>query len=98
VEELLVERGLEVNHTTVWRWVWRYAPEVEERTRPHLKAANKPLVRGRDLSVIKGRWGYLYRAIDSAGATIDFFLSPFCSADAAKAANLRGGQLVLERL
>ena len=41
VEELLVERGLEIDHTTVWRWVQRYAPELEERTRPHLKATNK---------------------------------------------------------
>ena len=41
VQELLVERGLEIDHTTVWRWVQRYAPELEERTRPHLKATNK---------------------------------------------------------
>jgi len=41
VQELLVERGLEVDHTTVWRWVQRYAPELEERTRPHLKPTNK---------------------------------------------------------
>jgi|SRR6516225_3321377 IS6 family transposase len=41
VEELLVERGLEIDHTTVWRWVQRYAPELEERARPHLKATNK---------------------------------------------------------
>ena len=41
VEELLVERGLEIDHTTVWRWVQRYAPELEERVRPHLKATNK---------------------------------------------------------
>src|SRR5215467_1911320 len=41
VEELLVERGLEIDHTTVWRWVQHYAPELEERTRPHLKPTNK---------------------------------------------------------
>jgi hypothetical protein len=38
---LLVERGLEIDHTTIWRWVQRYAPELEERARPHLKATNK---------------------------------------------------------
>src|SRR5438034_11313562 len=43
VQELLVERGLEIDHTTVWRWVQHYAPELEERTRPHLKSTNKPM-------------------------------------------------------
>jgi transposase-like protein len=41
VRELLVERGLELDHTTVWRWVQPYAPELEERTRPHLKPTNE---------------------------------------------------------
>jgi transposase, IS6 family len=85
VEELLVERGLEIDHTTVWRWVQRYAPELEERARPHLKATNKSWRVDETYVRIKGRWFYLYRAIDSAGATIDFFLSAFRSADAAKA-------------
>src|SRR6516225_1991902 len=43
VQELLTERGLEIDHTTVWRWVQRYAPELEERTRPHLNSAKAPL-------------------------------------------------------
>src|SRR5262250_2632239 len=84
VQELLVERGLEVDHTTVWRWVQRYAPELEERTRPHLKATNKSWRVDETYVRIKGRWFYLYRALDSAGTTIDFFLSPVRSADAAK--------------
>ena len=41
VEELLEERGLEADHTTVWRWVQRYGPELEQRLRRHLKPANK---------------------------------------------------------
>ena len=41
VEELLKERGLEVDHTTVWRWLQRYGPELEERLRRHLKPTNK---------------------------------------------------------
>ena len=40
VEELLRERGLEVDHTTIWRWVQRYGPELEERRRRHLKPTN----------------------------------------------------------
>src|SRR5947207_6522469 len=41
VEELLIERGLGADHTTVWRWVQRYAPEFEQRMRLHLKSTNK---------------------------------------------------------
>ena len=41
VEELLEERGLEADHTTVWRWVLRYGPELEQRLRRHLKPTNK---------------------------------------------------------
>jgi transposase-like protein len=85
VQELLVERGLEIDHTTVWRWVQHYAPELEERTRPHLKSTNKSWRVDETYVRIKGRWFYLYPAIDSAGATIDFFLSAFRSAAAAKA-------------
>jgi transposase, IS6 family len=73
VQELLVERGLEVDHTTVWRWVQRYAPELEERTRPHLKATGKSWRVDETYVRVKGRWFYLYRAIGSAGATIDFW-------------------------
>jgi transposase, IS6 family len=42
VEELLEERGLEADHTTVWRWVQRYGPEFEQRVRRHLKPTNNP--------------------------------------------------------
>ena len=82
---LLVERGLDIDPTTVGRWVQRYAPELEERTRPHLKPTNKSWRVDETYVRVKGRWFYLYRAIDSAGATIDFFLSPLRSADAAQA-------------
>ena len=41
VEELLVERGLEADHTTIWRWVQRYGPELEQRLRRHLKPTNR---------------------------------------------------------
>jgi len=85
VRELLVERGLEVDHTTVWRWVQRYALELEERTRTNLKPTNKSWRVDETCVRIKGRWSYVYRAIDSAGATIDLFLSAVRSADAAKA-------------
>ena len=84
VEELLEERGLDVDHTTVWRWVQDYGPELEQRLRRHLKPTNKSWRVDETYLRVKGRWCYLYRAIDSKSATIDFLLSAFRDADAAK--------------
>ena len=71
VEELFSERGLEVDHTTIWRWVQRDGPELEERLRRHLKPTNTSWRVDETYVRVKGRWGYLYRALDSTGATID---------------------------
>src|ERR1022692_2589006 len=84
VEELLEERGLEADHTTVWRWVQRYGPELEQRLRRYLKPTNKSWRVDETYVRVKGRWCYLYRAIDSAGATIDFLLSARRDAGGAK--------------
>src|ERR1017187_2862799 len=84
VEELLEERGLNVDHTTVWRWVQDYGPELEQRLRRHLKPTNKSWRVDETYVRVKGRWCYLYRVIDSRGATIDFLLSALRDADAAK--------------
>ena len=86
VEELLSERGLEVDHTTIWHWVQRYGPELEERLRRHLKPTNKSWRVDETYVRVKGRWCYLYRAIDSSVATIDFVLSRW--RDAATATRL----------
>ena len=84
VEELLSERGLEADHTTIWRWVQRYGPELEARLRRHLKPTNKSWRVDETYVRVKGRWCYLYRAIDSTGATIDFVLSGLRDAATAK--------------
>ena len=65
VEELLEERSLEADHTTVWRWVQRYGPELEQRLRRHLKPTNQSWRVDETYLRVKGRWRYLYRAIDS---------------------------------
>ena len=75
VEELLAERGLHADHVTVWRWVQRYAPEMERRLRKRLKATNDSWRVDETYVRVKGKWTYLYRAVDSEGATIDFLLS-----------------------
>jgi transposase, IS6 family len=84
VQELLTERGLGADHTTIWRWVQRYDPELEERLRRHLKPSNKSWRVDETYIRVKGHWCYLYRAIDSTGATIDFLLSALRDAAAAK--------------
>jgi transposase-like protein len=61
-----------------------YGPELEQRLRQHLKPTNKSWRVDETYIRVKGRWCYLYWAIDSAGATIDFLLSAFRDADAAK--------------
>jgi transposase-like protein len=71
VEELLRERGLAVDHTTIFRWVQRYAPELDRRCRPLLKASNDSYRADETYIKIKKQWDYLYRAVDSTGATRD---------------------------
>jgi IS6 family transposase len=84
VEELLVERGLSVDHVTVWRWVQRYAPEIQRRLRPRLRPTNDSWRVDETYIRVKGKWVYLYRAVDSSGATLDFLLSAKQDAVAAK--------------
>jgi transposase, IS6 family len=84
VEELLRERGVWVDHTTVFRWVQRYAPELDKRCRPSLRATNDSYRVDETYIKIKKQWHYLYRAVDSTGATLDFMLSATRDAAAAE--------------
>src|SRR5260221_7497199 len=84
LEEMMLERGLHVDHTTIFRWVQRYAPELEKRCRPHLKATTDSWRVDETHIKIKGTWTYLYRAVDSEGNTLEFLLSPTRDAQAAK--------------
>ena len=56
VEELLAERGLAADHTTIWRWVQRYGPELEQRLRRHLKPTNKSWRVDETYVRVQGRW------------------------------------------
>src|SRR5260370_15074710 len=84
LEEMMQERGLYIDHTTIYRWVQRYAPELEKRCRPHLKACNDSWKVDETYIKIKKVWTYLYRAVDSDGNTLEFLLSPTRDAEAAK--------------
>jgi transposase-like protein len=63
VEEMMRERGLLVDHTTVWRWVQRYAPEINKRMRPHLKMSGTSYRLDETYVKVGTGWKYLYRAV-----------------------------------
>jgi transposase-like protein len=72
---MMQERGMEVDHSTINRWVLKVAPELDKQIRPHLKPTNDSWRVDETYIKIKGMWKYLYRAVDSAGHTLDFMLS-----------------------
>ena len=80
----MAERNLSVDHVTIWRWVQRYAPELNRRCRPELRKTNRSWRVDETYCRVAGKWTYLYRAVDSTGATIDFLLSAKRDAAAAK--------------
>ena len=84
LELMLADRGVHVDHTTIFRWIQAYAPELEKRIRPHLRPSDGSWRVDETYVKVKGRWMYLYRAVDSRGQTIDFLLSATRDADAAK--------------
>src|SRR5213080_4965154 len=84
LEEMMRERGLHVDHTTIYRWVQHYAPELEKRCRLHLQATNDSWRVDETYIKVKKVWMYLYRAVDSQGNTLEFLLSASRDAQAAK--------------
>jgi len=75
VEELLAERGVEVDHVTVYRWVQRFTPLLAEAARPCRHAVGDCWFVDETYLKIGGRWRYLYRAVDQFGQVIDMFVS-----------------------
>jgi len=81
---MLADRGMAVDHTTIFRWIQAYAVALEKRIRPHLRSCNGSWRVDETYIKVKGRWTYLYRAVDKFGQTIDFLLSAKRDAPAAK--------------
>ena len=83
--EMMLERGLDMDHTTLYRWVQHYVPEMEKRLRWYWKPSMGYSWRVDETYVkVKEEWTYLYRAVDKQGHTIDFYLSPTRNTQAAK--------------
>lgn len=78
------ERGVEVDHSTINRWVLKYAPELDKRIRPHLQPTNDSWRVDETYIKVKGQWKYLYRAVEAQGNTLDFLLCAKRDATAAE--------------
>ena len=81
---MMKERGLDVDHSTVFRWVQRYAPEINKRVRQHLKMSGTSYWVDEAYIKVGKTCKYLYRAVDKEGQTIEFMLSAKRDVSAAK--------------
>jgi transposase-like protein len=84
VEELLTERGVEVDHVSVSRWVRRFTPLLAEAARPCRHVVGNRWFTDETYVKVAGQWRYVYRAVDQFGQVIDVFVSARRDADAAR--------------
>ena len=85
LEEMMQERGVNVDHATLNRWGIKYAPELEKQFRRRQQPVGKSWRMDETYVRIKGQWKYLYRAVDKEGHTVDFLLTPYRDRAAAEA-------------
>jgi len=82
---MMSERGIGLAHTTILRWVQHYTPEFEKRWQRYARPVGGSWRMDETYVKVRGEWVYLYRAVDKAGKTVDFFLSRQRDINAAKA-------------
>ena len=82
---MMGERGIGLAHTTILRWVQHYTPEFEKRWSRYARSVGGSWRCDETYIKVKGEWVYLYRAVDKAGKTVDFYLSRKRDVNAAKA-------------
>ena len=75
VEEIIRIRGVEVDHATIQRWVFKFMPEIEIQMQKRKKVVGNRWRMDETYIKVKGVWRYLYRAVDKDGHTIDFLLT-----------------------
>jgi transposase-like protein len=74
LEEMMAERGISVDHSTVHRWAIKVLPVLEKAFRRHKKAVGRSWRMDETYIKVRGQWKYLYRAVDKEGNTVDFLL------------------------
>jgi putative transposase len=84
LEELMQERGVLIDHTTINRWVLKYTPWLEETFHRRKRSVGRSWRMDETYIKVKGQWHYLYRAVDKSGQTIDFLLTEQRDEPAAK--------------
>jgi transposase-like protein len=89
LEELLAERGIDVDHVTLFRWVQRFTPELIDAARPGRHVAGDRWFADETYVKVAGVWRYVYRAVDQHGQVIDVYVSTQRDITAARAANNR---------
>lgn len=82
--EMMAERGVDVSHTTILRWVQHFVPEFEKRWNRFARPVGTSWRVDETYIRVRGRWTYLYRAIDKQGLTVDFLLCEHRDIQAAK--------------
>src|SRR3974390_3841196 len=82
---MMNERGIDLAHTTILRWVQHYSPEFEKRWKRYVRSFGSSWRMDETYVKVRGEWVYLYRAVDKAGKTVDFYLSRNRDVNAAKA-------------
>jgi transposase-like protein len=82
--QMMAERGIALTHTTILRWVQRFVPEFEKRWSQYSRPIGRSWRCDETYIKVKGRWTYLYRAVDKLGQTVDFLLSERRDVAAAK--------------
>ncbi len=75
LEELLAERGIDVDHVTLYRWVQRFTPQLVDAARPSRRSGGDRWFVDETYVKVSGEWRYLYRAVDQFGQVIDMMLS-----------------------
>ena len=75
LEEMMQERGVAVDHSSINRWAIRFLPLLEKVSRGNKHAVGKSWRMDETYIKVKGAWKYLYRAVDKQGKTVDFLLT-----------------------
>ena len=75
IEEMMGERGVSVDHSTINRWAIRFLPVIEKQSRKHKRQVGMSWRMDETYIKVKGIWKYLYRAVDKQGKTVDFLLT-----------------------